>query len=807
MSQNSEYDRIEKLVSFSFQKGMLINYIVTALRNIRRHLGFTVINILGLALGIASCLLIFLVVRYELGYDAFYAKADRIYRVNHHSIDYNPRTSPAVARALRHDFPEIEVAQFFFDEGIVKIGNEKFNEKDYAYADEYVPRVFDYHWLAGDPKTSLSSPGEVVLTEQTAKKYFGDKDPMGQTIRVDNQYDCKVTGIVKDPPGNTSVPFRFLVSLSTLSNTWIAQTHEYFAIPGGNYTFIALPDNYSIERVRSRIKPFLAKNWGDDIAKQATLILQPLKEIHFDQRYLFIDLSPTTSRETYYALAGIALFILITACINFINLATGQAANRAREVGVRKVLGARRPQLIGQFLGETAMQVILAVILGWLGAIMLVPRLSDWLDIGINTGLLEQPVIFALLAGLTIFVIVVAGLYPAFVQSAFQPVTSLKGSQPVRPGGLTLRRGLVIVQFGISQLMIIGTIIVARQMDFFQNRDLGFNKDFVITFPLPDSAHRQVLWQDLSAMPGVTDISFSSGAPPYMGNASDFTDSARGIGGENITEVKFVDEHYIRMFGLRMLAGDTIARRFGKDSVFPTVVNQTLVEGLHYPSPLAAVGHIYQVNGTNCRIIGVVADFQSESKHKKRRACIMLYMNRNFYTASVRLNPHSMPGTIARIDKTWSGMSPNDLFQYEFIDDHIATFYKQEQKVYTAFRLFSGIAIFIGCIGLYGLIAFATLQRTREVGIRKVLGATVPDILLLLSREFIFLIMLAFVVAAPVAWLAMHNWLENFAYRIGIGWGTFIISLVVSFIIAGFTISYKSIAAAIANPVKSLRTE
>lgn len=786
---------------------MLVNYFLTAFRNIRRHLGFTVINVLGLALGIASCLLIFLVVRYELGYDAFYAKADRIYRVNHHSIDYNPRTSPAVARALRHDFPEIEVAQFFFDDGMVKVGNERFNESDYAYADEYVPRVFDYHWLAGDPKTALSSPGQVVLTEQMAKKYFGSKDAMGQTIRVDNQYDCKVTGIIKDLPRNTSVPFRFLISLSTIGHTWVGQIHQYFAIPGGNYTFIALPENYPVERVRSRIKPFLAKNWGDDIAKQATLILQPLREVHFDQRYLFIDLSPTTSKETYYALAGIALFILITACINFINLATGQAVNRAREVGVRKVLGARRPQLIGQFLGETALQVIAAVVIGYGAAALLAPQLSDWLEIGIGVGDLVQPVVFAVLSALAVFVVLVAGLYPAFVQSAFQPVTSLKGNPIARPGGLTLRRGLVILQFGISQLMIIGTIIVARQMDFFQNRDLGFNKDFVITFPLPDSAHRQVLWQDLSAMPGVTDMSFSSGAPPYMGNASDFSDSARGITGENITEIKFVDEHYIRMFDLHLLAGDTISRRFGRDSIMPTVVNQTMVEGLHYPNPQAAVGHLYQINGNNCRIIGVVADFQSESKHKKRRACAMLYMDRNFYTASVRLNPLSIPATIARIDKTWSGMSPDNLFQYEFLDDHIASFYKQEQKVYTAFRLFSGIAIFIGCIGLYGLIAFATVQRTREVGIRKVLGASVPDILFLFSREFIYLILLAFVVASPVAWLAMHNWLENFAYRIGIGWGTFVFSLVVSFLIAAVTISYKSVAAAVANPVKSLRTE
>lgn len=786
---------------------MLVNYLLTAFRNIRRHLGYTLLNVAGLALGITSCLLIFLVVPYELGYDSFYSKADRIYRVNHHSIDYNPRVSPAVAPALRHDFPELEVAQFFYDAGTIKIGNNRFNEENYAYADQWVPRVFNYQWIAGNPSTALSEPQQIVLTERMAKKYFGSENAMGQTINVDNQYDCKVTGVIKDLPGNTSVPFRFLVSLSTIRNTWVGKVHEYYAIPGGSYAFIALPENYPIERVRSRIHEFIKNNWGDDIAKQATLILQPLREVHFDQRYLDIDLSPTTSKQTYYALAGIALFILITACINFINLATGQAVTRAREVGVRKVLGARRLQLIAQFLGEAAIQVIAAIILGLGVAMLILPLLGGWLDIVIPVGQLQQPVIFALLAALAIFIVFAAGLYPAFVQSAFQPALSLKGKRVDRPGALGLRRGLVILQFGISQLMLIGTIIVARQMDFFENRDLGFNKDYVISFPSTDSAHAPVLEQQLRAMPGITAISFSSGAPANMSMATDFDDEARGIKGENVTEYKFVDEHYIRMFELRMLAGDTIARVTGKDSVQQVVVTQTLIQELNIPDPQKAIGHVFGANGSRCRIIGVVADFQSESKHKKRRPCIMQYNDRGFWTVSVRLNPHAMPQTIAQIDKVWSGLNPNSLFQYEFLDEHIASFYRQEQKVYTAFRLFSCIAIFVGCLGLYGLIAFATLQRTREVGIRKVLGASTASILLLFGREFIFLILGAFVVAAPVAWLAMHSWLNGFAYRIDIGWETFALALAASFIIAAVTISYKSIVAAVANPVRSLRSE
>jgi putative ABC transport system permease protein len=785
---------------------MLFNYILTAFRNIRRHPGFTIINVFGLSLGVASCLLIFLVVRYELGYDAFNSKADRIYRVNHHSIDYNPRVSPAVAPAMRHDFPDITVAQLFYDDGMVKVGNDRYNERNFAFADEYVPRVFDYQWLAGDPHSALTAPNSIVLTESMVRKYFGTKDAMGQTIFLENQWNCKVTGVIRDLPGNTSLPLPFLVSLATIRKD-LANMNNYWSIADGSFCYILLPENYPIGRVGARIHAFMEKNWGKEVADHATLLLQPLKEVHFDQRYLYITVSPTTSRQTYWALAGIALFIILTACINFINLATGQAVTRAREVGVRKVLGARRPQLIGQFLGETALQVVSAVILGLLIAIVLLPRLSTWLDISIRTGELLDPAVIALLAGLIVLIIPLAGLYPAFVQSAFRPVLSLKGTNSMSRGGLTLRRGLVILQFGISQLMIIGTIIVARQMDFFQNRDLGFNKDFVVTFDVPDSAHRQVLWQQLAATPGITAMSFSSGSPANMSGATGYDAPQLGLTGENVTELKFVDEHYIRMFGLRMLAGDTIARRFVKDSFPHVVVNETMIHSMNIQDPRAAIGQYFVIGNTRCYIMGVLQDFQSESKHKKRRPCVLYYSENGFYKASVRLTPVGLHATLGHIDKLWSALYPDLLFQYEFLDEHIASFYRQEEKFFTAFRIFSCIAIVIGCLGLYGLIAFATLQRTREVGIRKVLGASIPDILTLFGREFIWLILLAFVVSAPVAWLVMHSWLANFAYRIGIGWGTFVISIGASFLIAAMTISYKTVAAALANPVRSLRTE
>lgn len=783
-------------------------YFLTGIRNIRQRPGYTVINVLGLALGIATCLVIFLVVRYELNYDGFNRKAHRTYRVNLHALDYNPGTSPVVTPAMRNDFPELEqVAEvFYINEGLVKVGNNQYNEKGYAFVDANLPQVFDYQWVAGDARTALSAPNSVVLTESMARKYFGVKDAMGQTIEIDKQYTCTVTGITKDLPGNTSVPTLFLISLETMRKD-LAQMSSFYSIPGGNFTFIVTPENYPIQKVESRIHGFIEKNWGKDIAKEATLIIQPLLDVHFDQRYLNIVMSPTTSRETYWALAGIALFIIITACINFINLSTGLALTRAKEVGVRKVLGASRPQLIRQFLGETTMLVVLAVLLGLLASGLLLPSLRTWLDIRVSVAELREPRVLSILVGLTAVVILLAGLYPAFVQSSFQPAISLKGTRTVSWRGFTLRKGLVVLQFGISQLLIIGTIVVARQMDYFQNRDLGFNKESVITFPVPDSSRRALLKPQLLADPNITAISFSNGAPSYNSNFAPFSCPSRGIIKDDVTEIKAIDENYTRMFGLKMLAGDTISPRPPGDTVMGVAVNETLINKLGFPSPQAAVGQRFLIGRSPVTILGVMQDFQSESKHKKRRPCILFYRDRGVGMASVRIRPQAIRQTLASIEKSWMALYPGDLFQYEFIDDHIAGLYRQEQKVYTAFRFFSFIAILIGCLGLYGLVAFSAVQRTREVGIRKVLGASLGNILYLFSRDFVALILIAFLIAGPVAWLIMHRWLENFAYRIGIGWGTFLLSVAASFLIAGVTISYESIKAAIVPPVKSLRTE
>ncbi|MEP7141910.1 MAG: ABC transporter permease [Ferruginibacter sp.] len=793
---------------------MLKNYFKTAWRTLSRYKAYSIINVLGLTLGIASCLVIFLVVKYELSYDQFNKNADHTYRVTLNAIDFNPSVSMAVVPALRTDFPELEeVSQVWFQQsGIMKVGNIKYEEKGYAFADQNFSSVFDYGWLEGNPKTALSEPNAVVLTESIAHKYFANKEAMGQLVKLGNDHYLKVTGVIKDLPGNTHLPFNFLVSFETVRKDMQQRgaMSNFYWISGGAFAYIVIPKNTTIRQFQKRIPAFIAKNWGADIAKEARLLLQPLTDIHFDQRYLNNTISNTTSRETYWALAAIAVFIIVIACINFINLATAQAIRRAKEVGVRKVLGSSRSQLITQFIGETTLMVLIALVLGLITTSLFLPLAATWLDIKISFKQLVQPSVIIMVLLLTPALILLAGLYPAFVQSGFRTIETLKNKAVLSYSGLTLRKSLVVLQFAISQIMIVGTLVVAYQMDFFKNQNLGFNKDAVISFGIPDMAKAETMRQKLLQDPAVKELSFSSGAPVYNNNFTGFTSPEAGIKKDDVTEIKFIDEFYTDMFELKMLAGEKVRRTKAseKDTVYNVVVNETMIHKLGILDPLRAIGRHIIINGNvYFTIMGVVQDFQSESKHKKIRPCVLLYRAGNFFMASVKIQPYNMNKTIADIDKIWSGLFSDNLFSYEFLDDHIAAWYRQEQKEYTAFKLFSGIAILIGCLGLYGLISFAAAQRIKEVGIRKVLGASLADIVILFSKEFVALIAIAFLIAAPIAYYVMHNWLQGFAYKINIGGSIFIIAIAISFAIAACTISYQAIKAAIANPVKSLRTE
>ncbi|HWK07671.1 MAG TPA: ABC transporter permease [Puia sp.] len=787
---------------------MITHLLKTAWRNMRRHFSYSLLNVLGLTLGIATSIVIFLVVRNELSYDQYNRKADRTYRVTLNAIDFNSSVSMAITPLLRNDFPELEqVTQVWYQyDGAVRVGEQRYTEKGYCFADEHFMDVFDHRWLEGNPHSALSAPDEVVLTESMAHKYFGKGEAMGQVIKLDNQYDLKVTGVIKDPPPNTHLPFLFLVSFETIKKDVDPAHLNFYAIMGG-FTYFVTPEHYDIAKLQRRMHDFIARHWGDDLAKEARLPLQPLREIHYDTRYLHSNAMPTVSRETYWALGAVGLLIILIAAINFINLSTAQAIRRAKEVGVRKVLGADRFQLVRQFLGETAVLVSLALLLGVLITALFLSHTGDWLELRIGPAALLNPPVLLFIACVAAGLILLAGLYPAFVQSAFNPVAAFKNMKTPVVRGFSLRKSLVVIQFVISQVLIIGTLVVAYQMDFFKNQDLGFKKDAIVSFFLPDGKKREVLQQQLMVDPGVKEISFSTGEPSFNSNFAPFSAPDRGISKDDVTELKSVDEHYMDMFGLTMLAGEKIGRKDVNDTLHQVVVNETLIHKLGIQEPRQAIGVRFKANGYTATINGVVQDFQSESKHKLRRPVIIDYSAKRFFRVSARLQPTDMPRTLNSIQKTWTSLFPDQQFNYQFLDDRIAGFYRQEQKLYIAFRLFVGIAIFIGCMGLYGLIAFTTLQRTKEVGIRKVLGAPLASIVYLFSKEFIGLILIAFLVAAPIAYYAMHSWLENFAYHIRISAGIFGVAIMASFAIAALTIASQTIKAALANPVKALKSE
>jgi ABC-type antimicrobial peptide transport system permease subunit len=788
---------------------MIKNYFKIAFRNLLRNKEFSFINVFGLALGVASSLILFLVARNELTYDSFHKKADRIYRVTLNALDFNSSVSLAVLPAMRTDFPELQNATqtFYYSDALISLENEKFLEKGLAFGDEEFFKVFDYEWLAGNPLTALNEPNTIVLTESIVQRYFGEKDAIGKVIKLNNNYNLKVTGVIKDVPANTSTPFAMIASWATIKGEFKNAMTNFYSIPGG-YAFIVLPENYPVSKLQSRMQSFIAKNWGKELANGAKLPLQPLRDIHFDQRYINNMITPT-GKETYWALAGVAVFIIITACINFINLATAQAVKRAREVGVRKVLGAYRFQLVMQFLGETTILVLFSVGIALVATQIFLPLSGRYLDIKIGAEQLIEPGVLALIGGITLFMILAAGLYPAFVQSAFIPVKALKAQNSTPSSqSLILRKSLVVVQFAISQVLIIGTVVVARQMDFFKNRDLGFNKEAIVSVGIPDPKKGDYLRTEIGKVPGVKDISLSSGGPGYNNNFTSFSCKELGLLKDDVTEVKFIDENYLRLFEMKLLAGEGITAASRKDTSLRLIINETLMKKLGIQDPQKAVGKRLEVNGPGAYPIkGVIKDFQSESKHKKVRACVLAYMPDGFGIMSVKLNSQNLTNTISSIDKRWTATFPESVFEYQFLDDRIAAMYKQEENMYKAFQLFSAIAIFIGCLGLYGLISFVALQKVKEIGIRKVLGASTTDILNLFSSGYVTLIIISFCIAAPTGYYFMNNWLQNFAYHININWHVFVIAAFASVIIAAVTVIYRSIRAAVANPVKSLRTE
>ena len=800
---------------------MFENYFKTALRNLSRNKTYTAINIFGLAIGVAVCLIIFLVIRFETSFDTFHKKKDRIYRVITEFHDANGTNTNSgvpvpLPRTLRTEFPQLEKVSAIYAPGDVQIevldnsGQiiKKFKERTGAFFTE--PDffdIFDFKWLTGTP-SSLAEPNTSALTKTIAEKYFGDwKQAVGKTIKMDNRRDLKITGIVEDVPANTDFQFKIVASFKTLK---AAAGTDWVTVSSSMGCYFLLPDNVSPAKFNSLLPAFIKKYKPAEYAKNG-VIIQPLSKVHYDSDTGNF-LGRTISKELINALMVIAAFILIIACVNFINLSTAQALNRSKEVGIRKVLGSGRSQLRFQFLSETAIIVLAAVIFSILLILLSLPPIKKILDLPLSNNIFGDPAIFWFLLLLIPVVVFLSGFYPSIILSKFNPITALKSKAVARSTkGITMRKGLVVVQFVIAQALIIGTLIIVKQMNYFTSRSMGFDKEAIITVPFPDDSAGvskiDYLKNKLSQQKEISKFSIAFASPADKGGwYTDFRFDNAQKATNFSASLKWADDKYLETYGLQLIAGRNLRQT---DTANEFLVNEKLLSMLGITKPEAALNK--QINLWDGRIkaniVGVIKDFHSTSFRDPVAPVLIASDKQNYQMAGIKLKPNNYKDAIKNTEKIWNEVYPDYVFEYQFLDEKIARFYTQESKLSNLYKLFAIVAILLSCLGLYGLASFMAVQRIKEVGIRKVLGATAGNIVYLFSKEFIILIAIAFSVATPIAWYYMHQWLQDYTYRINISWWLFAAGGLTAIIIALATISFQAIKAAIANPVKSLRTE
>ncbi|HEY1871552.1 MAG TPA: FtsX-like permease family protein, partial [Chitinophagaceae bacterium] len=667
-------------------------------------------------------------------------------------------------------------------------------------------QMFDFSLAEGNIKT-LEEPNTALVTKDIATKYFGDwRKGMGNTLNVDGN-DIKITGILNDPPANTDFPLSIVGSYATLVRQ--VDMNNWGNISDENCCFVQLPNGSSPRQFEKLLAGFVNKhikpvNPGYDLA------LQPLSEIHYDERYGNFN-GRTFSKDLILALSLIALFLLIIACVNFINLTTAQAINRAREVGVRKVMGSNRVQLILQFLGEAGVISFLALMGSLIVSFICIPFLNSFLDIHLEASALYSAKFILFLILILLLVTFLSGFYPALVLSGYKSAKVLKGSSNIDDRkGAFFRRGLVVFQFVIAQALIIGTLVVASQMDYFRNADMGFNKKAIIYAGLPgDSLSRtkfDMLKNELYKVHGIENVSLSSFTP--SGDGGWFTDLKITTNHTNnpdlIVNMKPADTSFFSVYNLPLVAGRLY---FPSDTMREFVVNETIVRKLGIQNPQQAIGKLINVNGSTLPIAGVVKDFHVNSLRDPIGPVVLTSMKDAYGLVNLKIDINKARAIIAAVNDLWNKNFPDYVFEYNFLDQSIADYYKQENQLSQLYKIFSGIAIFISCLGLYGLISFMAIRRKKEIGIRKVLGAPVSNVVIMLSKEFTFLIIIAFLIATPIAWYFMHQWLQQYTYRIMIGIWFFAATIFGSLLIAWLTVGYTAIKAATANPVKSLRTE
>ena len=802
---------------------MLRNYLTVAFRNISKDKFYSLINVFGLTLGIASCIFITIYINDEISYDRFNKKADRIYRVTEfiETEGSGERSSSApfpVGPTLVEDFGNViesQVRLFDFQSPTLLIslkdGNKEFNEPNVLFVDSTFFQIFDYEVSKGDKATALQKPNSVLLTESAAKRYFGNDEPMGKLLQIEGRQELIVTGVMPDPPRNAHFQFEFLVSFSTLRNFFNGQYPQtWYWNPC--WTYLLLKDDVQPAEVEKYFPAFIQKYFPEFIRNEARMELQALTDIHLTSDLEF-EMQANSSEENIYVFMIIGVVILFIASMNFMNLSTARSAKRGKEVGLRKTLGSEKGQLVSQFLLESLIISFIAILLAVVVSVVGLSSFNVLAEKSISYSVFLNPIILTALVAIFIIIGIGSGLYPALVLSSFVPIKVLKDSQPKGGRGAILRKTLVVVQFSLSIIMIISTVIAINQLDFLRKSDTGFNPEQVlyisalrtpITRTYPAFKKEMEQRPDVVSVTGVLDVLGSK----HQGDNFRF----EGMDKSKLFSVMWVNLDFFKTFDLTIVSGREFQETMTTDDTLALVVNESLAKQMNW-SVEETVGKPFDYNQYHGQIVGVVEDFNFVSKHRTIEPLILQlrsnpgHFNFSLKYVAIKLKSDDLPKTVAAIEAKWKELAPDRPFDYFFLDQELDKLYKDEEKLGKVAGIFSALAVIVACLGLFALASFITEERRKEIGIRKVMGGSVSQIVILLSKDFSKLIAIAFILACPIAWYAMTTWLNNFAFHVQINWFVFILVGLITFFIALLTISYRALQAAFSNPVKTLRHE
>jgi putative ABC transport system permease protein len=794
---------------------MLKNYITIAIRNITRNKIYSLVNIAGLTIGLTACFLILLYVQDELSYDRFHASAERVVRVVHEVTATKSGaaiTSALLAPALEQEFPEIEtsVRLHRYYNTILSVDDARYDENHFIFADPDFFLMFSFPLIKGNPETVLRDPFTLVITESKARKYFGDEDPVGQILMFNNEHDFVITGMMKDTPQNSHLKIDFLASFESLRSDRQAPGLEMWAYRN-YYTYLLLRDGVSPAALEEKLPAFAESHVpGMDITR-STFTLQPITDIHLRSSHIGWDIASHSDISYIYSFSAIALFIILIACINFMNLSTARSSIRAKEIGLRKVIGANRLNLVKQFIGETILLSIIALMISVVLVELLLPTFNEisgknmHIHYFSNLQFLSGVLLITILSG------VLAGSYPALFLSSFQPVAIMKGTHTGGWKSGVFRKALVIAQFGISIALIIGAVFVYQQLEYVRHKNLGFDKEHVLVVNNQVDQRAMERYErfknEIVHYPGVVHVSGSSSVPPsLLGN--NIRVHREGSSWEETATLKLIttDYDFFETLDIEVISGRIFSREYGADATESFVISEAAARTLGLDEPIG-IRLITQYDWLEGTIIGVVNDVHFQSLHSGTEPLIFSMRPHWYYRIPVRIRPENIAGTMGFLESSWNEVAPEWPFQYSFVDQDYENLYRAELRLSKVIWYFTGLAIFIACLGLFALASFTIERRTKEIGVRKVLGAPVGSIVYQLSRDFTKLVVAANIIAWPVAYYFVERWLQNFAYRIDVGPVIFLMAAGVSLLIAFLTVSYQSIKAAMVNPVESLRYE